>query len=315
MQIDTHHSNCEVCNRTISYLETLETKELDYFVCRSVVCRNVMNQKNSMAPLVFKHHLEFNKKLIHQRREKELARKKHIAKVLENEKKENTELFNLAINKNAAIINDRVHLISLPLGHTALAILTTARIKNYIQHLNYIVGEASKYAHSAEVDFDEHHDAHGKMTKVEQIFIDNPELHYVCDELCSMCKGGCCDEGKEKAYLSVFSMRQFMDYNPELSAEDVLDIYLSNISSETVENSCINKTANGCALPRYLRSDICNGYYCDSLKHYQNKMADLDDLEKVFAVQRSYTNNKKFDQDISRKVVNTVYIGKERRGL
>lgn len=303
-----NQAKCEVCDCAISYLDSLQINELGYPVCRSLACRNVMSQKSAMAPVLFKSHLEFNKKLIHQRRETEAARKKYIDEVTAKEQQVNCEILHSLLEDHPELTNDDVQLLAIPSGYSKLMPVTSARIDKYIEHLKRIVSEASEYSNASEVIYDEHHDAHGKMTLVEDRFGENPELRSISDRLCAMCKGGCCADGKEHAYLSVITIRRYMDTNPDLSAEDILELYLSKTNSESIESSCINHRKTGCALPRHLRSDICNGYYCDSLKSYQKESATRENPGLVLVVQRSCTNWNRFEPDVCHEVVNVVLL-------
>ena len=99
-----------------------------------------------------------------------------------------------------------------------------------------------------------------------------------------------------------------MDKHPEISTEDLLNAYLSWISAATVEDSCINQTASGCALPRELRSDICNGFYCDPVKLYQKKLSGKNELGVVLAIQRSSTYWNRFDLGVNNEIVQTALI-------
>lgn len=119
-----------------------------------------------------------------------------------------------------------------------------------------------------------------------------------------MCKGSCCDEGEQHAFLSVFTMRNYMDKHPTVSVEDVLKLYMSYIGEERVENSCVNKSKTGCVLPRELRSDVCNAYYCDPIKGYLANIDNENKVLQVFVVQRAYSKKTRFENDADRTVVN-----------
>ena len=43
---------------------------------------------------------------------------------------------------------------------------------------------------------------------------------------------------------------------------------MSAISDKVYENSCIYHTETGCSLPRELRSNICNNFFCQPIKDY-----------------------------------------------
>lgn len=301
-------SNCEVCGCELSHLDTLKSNPVDYSVCRSFDCIRIMQQKTYMGPAAFKAFLEFKKKLIRQGREKSAARARYINEVTKKQQQEDREILASVIYDYPEFTEENTHILGISSGYSKVSSLLGIRVNKYIEHLNYIISEAGKYSNASEVIYDEHHAASEKIRRVEKIFHDAPSLRTISDRLCGMCKGGCCAKGKEQAYLSVFSIRRYMDNHSELSAEDILDLYLSRISSVTIENSCINHTETGCALPRQLRSDICNGFYCDSLKAYQKKMAGKENPGRVLVIQRSGTNWDRFEPGAYTGIVSVALL-------
>jgi len=303
---------CEVCDRIITYPEKLFNKSTDYTVCRSIDCNRVMKNKKTMTPLMFKSHLDFNRTLIHKNREKNIATKKHIENVTAREKQENRRYLNNTLNTNSHLSENNIHTLTIPCGDSLTLTVEIKRLNDYKEHLKSIIIEAADYTNASEVTYDEHHEAYAKRLVVEEKFIEKPPLQKISDNLCTMCKGGCCASGKEHAYLSVFSMRRFMDNNPELTSNEILDLYISHIKTESINGSCINQTTSGCALPRYLRSDICNGYYCDPLKKYHNNMMQFDTPKTVLAIQRSYTYWDRFKLDVCNEVINVALVDEEK---
>jgi len=305
----SNHCKCEVCGCQIRYADFLLLKKQGYLVCHSFDCKTVMNQKARMTPMLFKFHLEFKKKLIEQRVEKEAAAKKYIKEVEVKESGENQKIIQLTLKKTPELDEKNVHLLTIPSGLSRLVTTSKKRIQNYTEHLNSIISQAIDFSESSEVVFGQQYDdVHENFLNVEKRLAENPKINTISDKLCSMCKGGCCAAGRDSAYLTVDTIRRYMDVNPGLSEKDILDSYLSNISLETVEDACINQTKTGCALPTEMRSDTCNGYYCDSLKSYQKEHAGKTDLGRVLAIQRSNTNWNRFNPDESHKIVNVVLL-------
>ena len=300
---------CEVCDNTITHSDYFHTKDLDYSVCGAFDCRRIMAQKYYMKPLFFKSHLLFNKKIIKQRRERDAERKKRIDDIQLKEQNENKAVLKFILNEQSELQEDNTHLLVIPSGGLCESSPRKERIKEYVEHLKCIIKEAENYSNASEVMYDEHHAAHDKNKIVEKRLENNPSIHRLSDKLCCMCKGGCCASGKEHAYLSVFSIRKYMDNNPQLSSADILDLYVSKISSNTIDGSCINHTHNGCALSRELRSDICNGYYCDSLKHYQKEAETKKSSLAVLVLQRSSTYWDRYEEGVSNDIVDIALIG------
>lgn len=307
-----HQAKCEVCDNELAYIDTLTANGAEYSVCRSLACKNVMKQKSAMTPHMFKSHLDFNRKLIRQRREKDAARQKHRDDVANKESQENRKIQQMVFDTFLELTEESTSLLTIPSGNSKLLAVSSERKNKYIEHLKSIINEACGYANAAEVVFDEHHDAYGKRLIVEQRFDNIPALQSISDRLCNMCKGGCCAQGKEHAYLSVFSMRRTMDLNPNQTAEEILDDYLAHICTQSIENSCINHSQTGCALPRKMRSDVCNGFYCDPLKAYQKKVETEEKLSMVIAIQRSSTYWNRFDVDACNEIVDVGVLDENR---
>jgi len=299
---------CEVCDSLITYSDSLLLKNTNYTVCRSFDCNRVMDKKSIMTPLMFKSHLDFNRGLINKNRQKNIATKKHIEHVTAKEKIENQLHLKHTLISNPHLSADDIYILTIPCGSSHTIICEEERLNNYTNHLKSIINDAQEYTDASEVTYDEHHDAYGKRCVVDNKFAEKPQLKDISDRLCTMCKGGCCASGKEHAYLSVFSIRRYMDNNPDLSADDILNLYISYISPESINNSCINQRVSGCALPRELRSDICNGYYCDPLKKYHKKMMPMNTAKTVLAIQRSYTYWDRFNLDVSNEVINVALV-------
>ena len=303
---------CEVCDNELTYIDTLTANDAEYSVCRSLACRQVMKQKSAMTPHMFKSHLDFNRKLITQRREKDAARKKHREDVARKESQEHRKIQRMIFDTFLELTEENTSILAIPSGNSKLLAVSSERRNKYIEHLESIVSEACEYANAAELVFDQQHDAYGKRLIVEQRFDDIPALQSISDRLCCMCKGGCCASGKEHAYLSVFTMRRYMDVNPSQSAEQILNDYIANICTHSIENSCINQTQTGCALPRKMRSDVCNGFYCDPLKAYQKKVEAEENLSTVVAIQRSATYWNRFDIGVCNEIVDVAVLDENR---
>ena len=88
---------------------------------------------------------------------------------------------------------------------------------------------------------------------------------------CSLCKGWCCSNGADHAFLDEGTMAPVRRAKLTLDARTVLRLYLERVPEVGYEGSCIFHGKQGCTLDRSLRSDVCNSYFCDELESY---MAD-----------------------------------------
>jgi hypothetical protein len=88
---------------------------------------------------------------------------------------------------------------------------------------------------------------------------------------CISCRGDCCRTGGEHAYLTSDSMLAYIDEHPDDTPDAVIDAYMAFIPSRTIERGCVYQGAKGCALPREMRSNTCNRFYCASLTAFRSE--------------------------------------------
>ena len=306
--VTNHFSNnaiCEICGAHISFPDFMNGKDQ---VCRSFECQRIISQKATMPPLVFESHLRFQRKLETERREKEAALKKYRDEAAEREADENQRILKLVSGRHTALSTKNIHLVVIPTGMSRSIPLDEERIEKYRQHLEEIVQTARNQVDSTNVDIGQDFEAYERRISVDEKLDGNPYLRTISDQLCGMCKGGCCTSGGDHAYLSAFTIRRYFDANPGLSDSDMQDLYLSNISSESIAGACINQTTSGCSLPKELRSDICSAFYCDSLKSFQNELFVEDEPGTVLAIQRAGTCFNAYGPGVCNDIVSVALV-------
>lgn len=79
---------------------------------------------------------------------------------------------------------------------------------------------------------------------------------------CTSCRGHCCRQGEDHAFLSVGIMRRYTNQHPEKTADEVVNDYLQYLPAQSIEDSCVFHTDHGCNMPREMRSDMCNQFIC-----------------------------------------------------
>ena len=82
---------------------------------------------------------------------------------------------------------------------------------------------------------------------------------------CSLCKGWCCRNGGDDAYLDQHTLARTHRDRPELDAEALMQVYLDRVPAIAYVSSCIFHANTGCTLGPSLRADICNSYFCGGL--------------------------------------------------
>lgn len=92
------------------------------------------------------------------------------------------------------------------------------------------------------------------------------QLQAASGNACACCRGSCCLGGMyTHAYLGVETLQRYMAEHPRQSAPTVLRRYMQHIGAWTCESSCVYHGPQGCTLPRTMRADICNRFYCKGL--------------------------------------------------
>lgn len=99
------------------------------------------------------------------------------------------------------------------------------------------------------------------------------ELGPLLGRACATCRGFCCRNGGDHAYINADTIRRYLSCNPGQRPRHVLDAYRSLLGNKTYRNSCIFHEPGGCGLPRELRSDTCNHHFCAGLQGLQRQYA------------------------------------------
>jgi hypothetical protein len=258
-----------------------------------------------MAAEAFRHYLKIRRKCVREKREREAAHKKRIDDFKAREHRENQEILRQVLGQNAKLADGHLELLSIPLGHSATSRPADDRVLKYSEHLQKLIREASE--HPDESNANKSENIGREIQKTEIWSSKNSELQIINDRLCGMCKGGCCTQGGETAYISVRTIRRFMDKHPNLSDDEILDAYLSKIGDETITDACINQTSSGCALPREMRSNTCNRFYCDALKDWHDQ-PDEKRNDIVLAIQRGNSYWLPLDVESRNQVVDVALI-------
>jgi len=108
--------------------------------------------------------------------------------------------------------------------------------------------------------------------------------------------------------LSALRRRRFRQHLQRTIKQALaLASYLDWVPEESMQGSCIYHTDKGCALPRPLRSDICNAYFCDAVREYQGRFIHAP-KEQLFIIRRDHDNWNRFDKPEGNTVVDTQLL-------
>ncbi len=99
---------------------------------------------------------------------------------------------------------------------------------------------------------------------------------------CSTCQGRCCrDRGGDTALLLPTDLARYRQRNPGVTREQVIEAYLSHLPATSTRDGCVYQAVTGCSLPREMRQDICNSYYCDPLRWLRAEITATSGSEAV----------------------------------
>lgn len=275
-------NQCKICGADISFFESVNNRQRELAICGSVECLNVLKQKDIMPPAAFDVYLTSYRRVIEQRN----LRLEIREELQQQEREENLKIFARLKEKHAGSEHEPGHMVVLPTGHAHQVPMDKSRVEKYREHLEKVITEAFEYASVDDVPRDNNHDAHEKILEQNKLFARQPRLKEISDQFCMLCKGGCCARGQEHAYISASHIRRLLDADPDLTADQLLDAYLSRLQDSSTANACINQGPTGCVLPRELRSSTCNQFFCASIKKFQSKVESDDDISTVAVVQR-----------------------------
>ncbi len=99
-------------------------------------------------------------------------------------------------------------------------------------------------------------------------------LAVILGRSCATCRGECCTAGGDHAFLREDSLRRVRAQYPELTAEALLTAYAAHLPRRHYRGSCVYHTSVGCALPRDLRSNLCNRYVCGGLTQLKSALRE-----------------------------------------
>jgi len=255
-------------------------------VCHATECQAVIGQQGRMAPLQFKAYLELQRFRLRQPAAGTSASESRARRMRLREERDNQRILAALVASGGPLAGQHgVHVLGIPSGARALVSMARARIEAYRAHLEAIFAGA---ADGPDEVRDRQHRLSERMRQdADRRLAQDPAMRSVGEALCAQCRGGCCVGGGDHAYLNPFVIRRLLAQKPKSGAASLLRRYLQSVPRSSVEGSCIHHGAGGCTLPRALRSDNCNAFFCDALRGY-HKRRGADAPPPVLAVQRDY---------------------------
>jgi len=248
------------------------------------------------------------RKLLHATPAERAEHRQNIAERKALEERENDTIVRHALEQVSRLAEQDFDVVVIPSGYADTSILPDERIQKYAEHLRKVTSEA--HGSSDESRARTHRKMRQLVEKNEAQFAAEPDLRDISNRMCGMCGGGCCADGGNAAYITSATIKREKKRQPGLSDEDLVQAYLSRLSSQTITNACINQTTTGCALPTEMRSDTCNGFHCDTLNAWHDRPRE-ERANTVFAIQRSGTYSERNDLTRSRQIVKVALVKAE----
>lgn len=150
---------------------------------------------------------------------------------------------------------DDASVLTVPSYRGELRRLPRARRRAFLRHLRSINREAAELASSSPLP--------------------QPELparlRAIAADACAACGGHCCSRGAEHAYLDETTIGRIAAAHPLLTPPRIARLYRDHLPATSFAGSCVFHAAQGCTLPRELRADLCNSFYCNPLKRFIQK--------------------------------------------
>lgn len=152
-----------------------------------------------------------------------------------------------------------VLVLTVPAYRGRLAPLPRERRDAFDRHLKAIIDAAL--------------DERARLTETKPVPPVSPALRNTARAACAACAGHCCSKGGDHAYLDDDTIRRLTRGRPELTRRRIRALYLRYLGEETFAGSCVFHGAGGCRLPRTLRADLCNAFYCNPLRRFLREHA------------------------------------------
>lgn len=233
---------CKICGRPLS------DRELPAKVCAALECQHA-----AIADIA------------RQERERNEARYRALSK-------QAAQLRDRAVNSFGIQEPESFPLAVIPASVVKIAHLPENRRREFRDYLTQLINQAVTSPNPPSTASDQTPPA-----------VQDPRVLAVLAKGCACCKGSCCQGGGyAHAYLTLETIRRYMATRPDQRPRDVLAAYLSHLGNQTYARSCVYHQADGCSLPREMRADICNRFFCGGLLELQQKLPPMGPFRGFF---------------------------------
>ncbi len=102
---------------------------------------------------------------------------------------------------------------------------------------------------------------------------------------CAACRGRCCRQAKDHAFISADQMMVLLQRNPGVTDDAIVARYLSHAGEVTLTHGCVYQSQQGCTLDPALRADICHRFLCNGLTTLQRAIREGEPI-RAYIVHR-----------------------------
>lgn len=295
--------HCQVCRAPLdSPIQFADA----HLVCHSLECKTLLAQLNA-APSYETHlpHFERQAERLRLRRQAQNAADAHARDVDAQEALDDEARIGILSQALPELTGCNIPVINIPASTHGAQPLTEDRINRYRESLQQAISEAF-----ADPPIEDYAllDSQRKQEDVSKLLSIKPNAKALAELGCQLCKGSCCSAGKDTGFVSLLTIQRATQYLKTESPEELLAAYLDRLPSEVIGQSCINHGVEGCVLPRDMRSDICNGYFCDSLKDVIHTIEPSEQPANAVLIQRHYELWSKYDEQTCHDITRVVLV-------
>jgi hypothetical protein len=137
--------------------------------------------------------------------------------------------------------DDESQPVMVPRNDKALVAILPERVQRLREHLIQQLGDLRVAKHLDRIASPERPEPAGFFATVAR-------------SACSLCKGWCCRNGNDDAFIDDRTLARVRVAKPELTERALLRLYLDRVPALAYQDSCIFHGKQGCTLPRSMLS-------------------------------------------------------------
>ncbi len=273
-----HDRKCSVCGEP-AHLFSPDSEP----VCLRPECKHVLSKKQHMNEIAYKRYFALQAEQIKRTMRQAALKKKRMEEKRRKEKEEYVACMMSTI-KEVHGYDPAIYPCTVMSKNTRkIGKLPKRREKLFQQFLSTLVNEA----------FSEIEDNKGNKNETPYGREVIEDAYPFEAKACAVCRGVCCTRAENKAYLRKETILRYLSEHSGQKPGHVLAAYMAYLAETTYVNSCVYHTETGCCLPRAMRSDSCNEFFCDALNELNGHFTKTPMPKGVFLIDPAPDNWRK----------------------